>query len=663
MENTNKNVEELFNPNLSQVYKDKFQKLIFKMDNAYANYRVKILKEEIETQKISEASDVEELKYVASLRILLDLIQQGWVVDIRNGALYLLFSSEKNNNKDYIKYRLSFERNAQFEEKSVVQFIERMEKKRIFEGRDVSVKSLIGDPEALIYKINNGEIIVKPYIQLVTNDRDIYTGYKLSDIWRYFRYTWSIPYKTMPGRNIYYLVRDEAQENHPVIGIFALGNSVLNLTVRDNDIGWTVDAVDTNMARRQDVQKSNKQISQTEGKEVSTKIERFLESEEEYIRRTEEYANKLLIQLEENIKDALNDIYVKDLGYHRNTKHSDDKYIQQLRTQAEELRLKNLNNTKNDNVTDWVAEAESELFKKKRLIELAKLLETRNIFQKYHASSAREQIAAMLKKDDGRKAISAALVANRKNKIGANMMDIIVCGAIPPYNELLGGKLVSILACSPQVISDYTNRYKKQVSEIASRMKGKKVIRDSRLAYMGTTSLYAIGSSQYNRIKVPVADDFELVFKKVGVTEGFGTVYFSKNTTDLLSRILEIMDGGKKINHIFGEGTSPRFRLISRGVASLGLKADSFLQHYSPRIVYCMELAKNSKEFLNGYTSDLQYAFDLENPDSIMQTTKKMSDYWYDRWLMSRISTVDIETRLKAFKVDDFMLSRRCKHE
>lgn len=242
------------------------------------------------------------------------------------------------------------------------------------------------------------------------------------------------------------------------------------------------------------------------------------------------------------------------------------------------------------------------------------------------------------------------------------MMDIIVCGAIPPYNELLGGKLVSILACSPQVINDYTVRYKKQVSEIASRMKGKKVIRDSRLAYMGTTSLYAIGSSQYNRIKVPITEDFDLSYKKVGITEGFGTVYFSKNTTDLLSRILEKIDGGKKINHIFGEGTSPRFRLISRGVAALGLKADSFLQHYSPRIVYCIELAKNSKEFLNGYTSDLQYAFDVGDTDSIMQTTKKMSDYWYNRWLMSRIKTVDIETRLNSFKVEEFMLSRRCKH-
>ena len=153
MENTNKNVEELFNPNLSQMYNDKFQELIFRMDNAYANYRVKVLKEEIETQKVSAESDVEELKYVASLRVLLDLIQQGWVMDIRAGALYLLFSSENSNNKDYIKYRLSFERNAQFEEKSIVQFIERMEKKRHFEGREISIKSLIGDSTALIEKL------------------------------------------------------------------------------------------------------------------------------------------------------------------------------------------------------------------------------------------------------------------------------------------------------------------------------------------------------------------------------------------------------------------------------------------------------------------------------------------------------------------------------
>ena len=75
---------------------------------------------------------------------------------------------------------------------------------------------------------------------MVTNKKDSLTGYWLSDIWRYFRYTWSIPYKTMPGRNIYYLVRDALQPYHPIIGIFALGNSVLNLTVRDNKTFFSV---------------------------------------------------------------------------------------------------------------------------------------------------------------------------------------------------------------------------------------------------------------------------------------------------------------------------------------------------------------------------------------------------------------------------------------
>lgn len=159
MENTNQNVEELFKPTLSHIYMDKFQELILRMGNAYANYRVRILREEIETQQISGESDVEELKYVASLRVLLDLVQQGWVMDIRDEALYLLFSAENSNNKDYIKYRLSFERNAQFEEKSVVQFVGKMEKKRIFNGKEVSIKSLIGNSTDLIHKIKNRRLL------------------------------------------------------------------------------------------------------------------------------------------------------------------------------------------------------------------------------------------------------------------------------------------------------------------------------------------------------------------------------------------------------------------------------------------------------------------------------------------------------------------------
>lgn len=236
------------------------------------------------------------------------------------------------------------------------------------------------------------------------------------------------------------------------------------------------------------------------------------------------------------------------------------------------------------------------------------------------------------------------------------MMDIIVCGAIPPYNELLGGKLISMLACSPIVIRDYTKRYCNQVSEIASRMKGKKVVRDSRLVYLGTTSLYATGSSQYNRIKVPLNNGRKLEFRKIGVTEGYGTVFFSKETTNLFSKILELQDGGKRINHVFGEGTSPRFRMISRGLSVIGIKADAFLRHYSPRIVYSIDLAKNTNEFLLGIEEDIDYGFDLNDENVVRKTTQELIEFWYSRWLEKRLTTVDIEERLNSFKVAELLL-------
>lgn len=74
----------------------------------------------------------------------------------------------------------------------------------------------------------------------------------------------------MPGRNLFYLVRDRAQEYHPIIGIFALGNSVLNLTVRDDDIGWTVDAIKANMSRLSDTTTCEQIISGTEGKTLAS---------------------------------------------------------------------------------------------------------------------------------------------------------------------------------------------------------------------------------------------------------------------------------------------------------------------------------------------------------------------------------------------------------
>lgn len=656
MEDDSTIASEVFSPTLSDEFKERYCHLIIRLTHALPINRVNIIRNEISQIQESGEEDFEQLKYITALSVLVDLTQQGWILNVYQGELYLRMENENVDDKKVVRYRLSAERNAQFKTDSVKAFIDSMEREKDYRGDTISIRVLVGAPDILLDNIHNNRRICDPYIQLVTNERDEYTGYKLSDIWRYFRYTWSIPYKTMPGRNLFYLVRDRVQPHHPVMGIFALGNSVLNLTVRDDDIGWTVESIKEKMEKRTDTCFCEQKVSGTSDGKVKVKVSRCLESSEDYLERTEEFADLIYPILESNIANSINDIYTADLGYRKQTRYPKKEQVKALKLIAEEYSKKSINNKNNEKNPNWKEEAQSNLFKRKRASELAKLLGTQIVFNEAKGESCREKLLYLLSNEVGRRAIHTALIANRKCKIGSNMMDIIVCGAIPPYNDLLVGKLVSLLACSPTVIRDYTERYSNQVSEIASRMKGKKVVRDSRLVYLGTTSLYASGSSQYNRIKAPIGDGGVIEFRKMGITEGYGTVFFSKETTSLFSELLEIQDGGKRINHVFGEGTSPRLRLISRGLSTIGIKADAFLKHYSPRIVYSINLAKNTNEYLLGIDGEVDYGFDIGNEEETNQRTQELIDYWYSRWLEKRLTTIDIDSRLNQFDVDKLLL-------
>ena len=278
----NGEILELFSPRLDEERQAKFDALIKRIDCAFPNYRSQLVQNELSVFRANN-DQLEDVKCTVVLNVLIDLCQQGWQMVVQDNKLYLKMSEQASADKDYVRFRLSSERKAQFQEESVRSFIEKMEKEKQFGGRTISIKQLIGSSELLVQKIRESEEeIVSPYIQLVEHSKDVHTGYWLSDIWRYFRYTWSIPYKTMPGRNLFYLVRDAAQEYHPIIGIFALGNSVLNLTVRDDEIGWTVDAIAKQLARKEQISHSTQMVSGTNGKTVGASVKHFLETEEQY---------------------------------------------------------------------------------------------------------------------------------------------------------------------------------------------------------------------------------------------------------------------------------------------------------------------------------------------------------------------------------------------
>lgn len=57
-------------------------------------------------------------------------------------------------------------------------------------------------------------------------------------LWRYVRYLGTIPYSDYVGRRIRFLIRDAGHPNRPVMGIAALGSTILQCSPRDHAIGW-----------------------------------------------------------------------------------------------------------------------------------------------------------------------------------------------------------------------------------------------------------------------------------------------------------------------------------------------------------------------------------------------------------------------------------------
>ena len=135
--------------------------------------------------------------------------------------------------KEAVRRSFAFARNAQLAEPSATRFILGLERR--------GVRTVFADGPDLADRIRSrGVAAIQPELELIEHGaRDPGTGLLLQDIWRYARHFWSIPYQSTPGRNMFYLVRDRAAEGRPLIGIAALGNTVLGLAQRDDYAGWS----------------------------------------------------------------------------------------------------------------------------------------------------------------------------------------------------------------------------------------------------------------------------------------------------------------------------------------------------------------------------------------------------------------------------------------
>lgn len=619
----------------------------------------------------------DELRYRAYLYVLRDLLRQKWQPYVRQGKLYLKPPkwTEKASDPDSIKEHkkavqdsLEWERNNQFQKPSVQRFIQKMEQRRPFGNKQVSIRDLIADGEVLASKLkkvisqpkseqlDTVQEVIKPYLQQVEAEKRCkYTHLFLQDIWRYFRYMWRTPYNSTPGRKMYYLVRDAAQPFHPIIGIAALGSSLVQLTARDDVIGWTPSAF-----------------------EIRITDETF----------DDEEANGIIKTFFQTLTLALEDIDICGLVKASEVKNPNWNVVSRLKKTEQQCRVERIEWLKKKQQSDrqqklmgaqlplqlpdleidpklpspekCMQMATDAMYRAKRARALWELLTARCVLMSTGESlSGVQALRELWQSTKGNQAIRILIRANKKQKVGISLMDIIVCGAIAPYNVLLGGKLVSMLLASPQVISDYAEKYRNHASNIASQLKGEAVFRDPQLVFLGTTSLYASSSSQYNRIRIPTPTGDEMHLKDLGFTKGYGSVHFSVDTRAHLTSLLAYTDAARLINNRFGEGVNPKMRRVSAGLSALGITADHFIKHRSKRIVYGISLCKNTYGFLRGEDDNPNYYFPIEDKAEVQSTTEYIVNFWRKRWLLSRITNSEFDqlSKVRSCDRDNLLLS------
>ena len=589
-------------------------------------------------------------KYRAVWMLFRDLTRASWKACYRDGVLYMSLPSLNGTDlhdgsspevKRLLRSWMSESRHERLV--SYTDFIQRMEK---INSSGHSIQELIADGEELADRLtcaHEGKLdiseAVKPYLQLVVEgERDQFTGIKTSEIWRYFRLTWSTPAETTPGRTMQYLIRDAAHPMHAVMGIASLENCAVQITCRDDYIGWNQKAF-------------IERVTKLDADKAKTEFRRLLQYIEVGIAGID-YAELCTDATVENPTE-------EDIQQLFNYAVNAEQRRQELLQEGLEAGIVESDKSELGSISK---ETEHALYNRKRAEQLGRLLIAKKVLLDiYNSEQFAENFIGFCNSEYGNSAIRSALVAQKTQHIGSSLMELNVCGAIPPYNEILGGKLVALLATSPQVIHDYRERYASKASMIASRLKGADVFRPADLVYVGTTSLYYVGSSQYNRLKIPGSvfnSDFDIVWKRLGMTIGFGTMHISKATT--LSLTEATSNGYNRINHVFGEGASPKMRLLTMAIRELleSTNEDSkdFSKHAMSRIVYGVCLAKNTIDYLMGKAERPEYYTDIAN---YQEGTQKIIDFWSTRWLKSRLNFLPIYQRIRDFDKTAFLVGNQ----
>ena len=197
-----------------------------------------------------------------------------------------------------------------------------------------------------------------------------------------------------------------------------------------------------------------------------------------------------------------------------------------------------------------------------------------------------------------------------------NVMDAYVLGALPPYNRLLGGKLVACLIRTRDIYDDFAKAYGKTTGIISNEEKKARLLAVTTSSSMGRSSVYnrlKLGDTQY--------------FRPIGYTGGWGHFHIPDSLFEELRDHLRAIGHKYADQHQFGEGPNWRLRSTRAALVALGFSED-LLRHGIQREVFLCELADNAIRMLSTGRGKPKL--------TSLTTAEEVAELALNRWIVPR---------------------------
>jgi hypothetical protein len=197
-----------------------------------------------------------------------------------------------------------------------------------------------------------------------------------------------------------------------------------------------------------------------------------------------------------------------------------------------------------------------------------------------------------------------------------NIMTAYILGAVYPYNELYGSKMVALATGSKEVCKLFEEKYKGKKTVIKGRTPIPKLVAVDTMAFFGKSLIYE-GLREWQFL---------------GYTKGLMHAHLNRFWDEIveLARMLKVESIEK---NRFGQGSNWKFRVLQDVFKKIGIRED-FLSTDMTKGYYFRPLAENWREFLKGETDDVIY---------VNKTFDEYFQLWKEKYLRRRVSKFNRE--------------------